>query len=100
MTKLSLGYREISHVEDSLFGDRGATLRGHEFHYSEIARGGNPGNDICRTYEMKDGRGRELPREGYRFKNTLASYVHVHFGSNPGAARNFVRLIREETWRI
>ena len=32
--------------------------------------------------------------EGYRYKNCLGSYVHLHFGSNPEFARGFVAACR------
>ncbi|PKL51758.1 MAG: cobyrinate a,c-diamide synthase [Nitrospira bacterium HGW-Nitrospira-1] len=65
-----LGYREIILKEDCILGKRGDRCRGHEFHYSEI----------------KD----RNQDEGYTFKNTLASYIHIHFGSNLNIARNFM----------
>ena len=34
--------------------------------------------------------GRELPAEGYCYRNCLASYIHLHFGSNPAIAPAFV----------
>ncbi len=32
--------------------------------------------------------------EGYSKNNVLASYVHLHFGSNPEVARNLVESCR------
>lgn len=86
-----LGYREILLQEDCVLGSRGEKCRGHEFHYSEIA-GGAAGS----VYSMCDGRGKSLPVEGYRRKNTLASYVHVHFGSNRGIAGSFAAFVKGE----
>ena len=34
--------------------------------------------------------GQELGSEGYRFRNCLASYIHLHFGSHAGIAPTFV----------
>ena len=34
--------------------------------------------------------GTATPPEGYYLDNVLASYVHLHFGSNPEVARNLV----------
>lgn len=95
-----LGYREIVLKDDCILGNGGERLRGHEFHYSEIRdwkqnRENRTGEKI---YSVKESNGN--PRdEGYRFKNTLASYVHVHFGSNPGIARNFIHIIKGKRWR-
>jgi len=85
-----LGYREITLKQDSLLGQTASRLRGHEFHYSEIRAADKL--DRALAYEVKDGSGRPMVGEGYRFKNTLASYIHVHFGSNRGAAGHFAHF--------
>ncbi|MFI5295394.1 MAG: cobyrinate a,c-diamide synthase [Thermodesulfovibrionales bacterium] len=118
-----LGYREILLREDCIMGKKGATLRGHEFHYSEIVgqlptsdsviaacpqsffeegfpTSGNDKNGAfwanSRIYSVKNGSGQELHGEGYRYKQALASYIHIHFGSNPGIAKEFVTSCREK----
>ena len=78
-----LGYREATITTPCLLG-AGGTLFGHEFHYSEIDE--MPAT-VNRVYRLPDGRG-----EGYQVNNTLASYLHVHFGRTPEAARHFVSL--------
>ena len=71
-----LGYIEIEWAPGEL-------ARGHEFRYSVI----DPmPESISRVY-----------REGYRLRNVLASYVHLHFGSCPGFAKRFVDECAE--WR-
>jgi cobyrinic acid a,c-diamide synthase len=89
--KPRLGYREIVLNEDCIIGTRGERYRGHEFHYSEI-RDSSPGL----VYSLRDNRGKALPAEGFRYKNTLASYVHVHFGSNPHIAEQFATFVKGE----
>lgn len=91
MKKPRLGYREIILNEACVLGGKGEKVRGHEFHYSEIT-GGAAGS----VYSMCDSRGISLPVEGYRRKNTLASYVHVHFGSNRGIAGSFAAFVKGE----
>jgi cobyrinic acid a,c-diamide synthase len=91
-----LGYREICLNEDCLLGEKGEKLRGHEFHYSEIKNGWHSEE----VYSVKDGSGQRTGSEGYRFRNTLASYIHIHFGSNPAIAGNFVRCAKEREWNI
>ena len=39
--------------------------------------------------------GVDLGMEGYRYKNCLASYIHLHFGSNPELAAHFVASCRK-----
>ncbi len=100
-----LGYREICLNEDCLLGKKGEQLRGHEFHYSEIipphpplVKGGRGG--FSEVYSVKDSNGKTTGNEGYRFRNTLASYIHIHFGSNPAVAGNFVHCAKEREWNI
>lgn len=82
----ALGYREIRLRTDSILGKRGAVARGHEFHYSETEE---MPEEIERLYQVSKG-GNDLGTEGYRYKNCLASYIHLHFGSNPEMAAAFV----------
>jgi cobyrinic acid a,c-diamide synthase len=82
----ALGYRQIEIVAGSVIGAAGSVARGHEFHYSEISM---LPDDISRTYRVTR-QGVELPAEGYRHHNCLASYIHLHFGSNPSVAGSFV----------
>ncbi len=89
-----LGYREILLKDDCIIGKRGDRVRGHEFHYSEIKESSNTGHSS--QYKVKDGSGQNIQDEGYKFKNTLASYIHIHFGSNPDIAGNFIDFIREK----
>lgn len=88
-----LGYREVLLKEDCLLGFRGDVLRGHEFHYSEI-RDKNKTFETKKVYSVKDSAAERLEDEGFLYKNTLASYIHLHFGSNPKTAKNFINIIR------
>lgn len=91
-----LGYREIVLKEDSILGRKGDNLRGHEFHYSGIKQSSvnTPQSAVGNCYTIFNNKGQNIGSEGYRFKNTLASYVHVHFGSNPAIAENFMKNVR------
>ena len=100
-----LGYREVLLKEDCPIGKKGAAVRGHEFHYSEILtqslgtqHSAFNDNDSINSlvYLVKDSSGKELRDEGYRRNQTLASYIHIHFGSNPGIAREFISLCKRE----
>jgi cobyrinic acid a,c-diamide synthase len=82
----ALGYRQVAFQAESILGPTGMTARGHEFHYSEI--GEMPG-EIARCYRVSR-QGEELGVEGYRLRNCLVSYIHLHFGSHPGIAPAFV----------
>jgi cobyrinic acid a,c-diamide synthase len=87
----ALGYREITLTAAGLLGPEGTQARGHEFHYSEIA-GGAEG--LERLYRLTSRRGQETAAEGFTVHNVLASYVHLHFASNPAVARHLVERCR------
>ncbi len=87
----SLGYREMTVTAAGLLGPAGTKARGHEFHYSEIV--GDP-DGVTRLYRLTPRRGGATVAEGYCAGNVLASYVHLHFGSNPEVARYLVASCR------
>lgn len=83
----ALGYREITQTRETLLGPAGQTMRGHEFHYSTISGGDVEAGG---AYHMTDRAGMDKAAEGFVSGQTLGSYVHLHFGSCPQAARHFV----------
>jgi cobyrinic acid a,c-diamide synthase len=87
----ALGYREVELVADSILGRRGTVVRGHEFHYSEMDE---MPPEVERLYKVRKG-GADLGSEGFRYRNCLASYIHLHFGSCPGVAAAFVDRCRK-----
>jgi len=88
--RLTLGYRNVCSLDDNLLMRRGESVRGHEFHLS-VLEGEAQG---IPAYEVLSQPGR---REGFRFKNTLASYIHLHFGSKSNLAPAFVEFCSK--WR-
>jgi len=84
----SLGYREVTAKEMCPFLEKGQKIRGHEFHYSDIT----PVKETGRAYRITGGKSQS--EEGYLYMNTLASYVHLHFASNPDFAKGFVNKCR------
>jgi cobyrinic acid a,c-diamide synthase len=89
--KLKMGYREVVGLESSPLLGKAEKARGHEFHYSEWIR---PEDSNSFAYEIQSRMGGESQPEGFAKKNLLASYVHLHFASNPNLARNFVAACR------
>ncbi|MFZ5821986.1 MAG: cobyrinate a,c-diamide synthase, partial [Chloroflexota bacterium] len=89
--KLKMGYREVVGLESNPLLGKGQTARGHEFHYSEWIR---PEESNSFAYSIQSRMGGEPQPEGFARKNLLASYVHLHFASNPTLARNFVTACR------
>ncbi|MBI2862416.1 MAG: cobyrinate a,c-diamide synthase, partial [Chloroflexi bacterium] len=82
--RLSLGYRVATARRTTFLLEAGERIRGHEFHWSQL-RGGAPAEQAA--YEL-DSQERRL--EGYAAGSVLASYLHVHFGSNPRLAPRLV----------
>jgi cobyrinic acid a,c-diamide synthase len=80
--RLTLGYREARALADSPLAERGANVRGHEFHYSvvEPGAGRRPAWDLV-------GRG----QEGFVAGNVHASYLHTHWAATPELPRRLVR---------
>jgi cobyrinic acid a,c-diamide synthase len=83
----ALGYREVELSGDSILGPAGTIARGHEFHYSEMEE---MPQEVERLYEVRKN-GTVIAAEGYRYRNCLASYLHLHFGSCPEMANAFVK---------
>jgi len=88
----ALGYREITLTGDTAIGKRGMSIRGHEFHYSELTR---LRADFQTVYQISDRSGLDRSPGGYQIDQTLGSYNHLHFGSQPSAAGHFVANCRK-----
>jgi cobyrinic acid a,c-diamide synthase len=99
-----LGYRKAALLKDSMLGQKGDIVRGHEFHYSDIVYNTEDNKDTCRgeapsplftkIYSVKNGEDISLDNEGCRENNAFGSYIHIHFGSNPQIADNFLNFIQ------
>jgi cobyrinic acid a,c-diamide synthase len=80
--RLTLGYREARALADSPLVERGADVRGHEFHYSAVepVAGERPAWELA-------GRG----QEGFVAGGVHASYLHTHWAATPELPRRLVR---------
>lgn len=81
-SRLSLGYRLATARTASPVAAPGATLRGHEFHYSAMDPAGTAFDLVGRS---GTGPG------GFATATSLASYLHLHLGADPEPAERFVR---------
>ena len=90
--RLSLNYAAVTVAGDSSFFPAGATARGHVFHQSELVE---PPSDpsISAAYRASVVGGESVD-DGFGRGSVLASYIHIHFGSNPGLAEAFVEAAR------
>ena len=82
-------YQALDHVElrarnDALTADTGATIRGHEFHYSEA----DVAPDATFAFDVERGDGIVDKKDGLTEHRTLGTYAHVHADS--GAFDRFV----------
>lgn len=81
----NFGYAEATALADTPLLRAGETIRGHEFHYSAWD---GPAN----AYRME--RGKQSRVEGFARGGILATYLHVHFASNPVLAPRLVEAAR------
>ncbi len=79
---VDFGYCEIRTNSESILGPVGTMARGHQFHYSRSA--GETGS----LYGVHQGSRTYV--EGFVFPKGIASYIHLHFLSNPALARNML----------
>ena len=89
---VKFGYVTVEFTEDCLLGCKGTVIRGHSFHYSQIASQG----EMKTSYNVQYSISGKEEVEGFRRGNVLASYVHLHFRANPTLAENFIAAIRQE----
>ena len=89
--RLTLGYREARALSDSPLTERGATVRGHEFHYSKVdpSTGGSPAWELA-------GRG----AEGFVVGGVHASYLHTHWAATPELPNRLVQAARYAASRM
>lgn len=83
--RLSLGYAEVEARGPGPLMEKGVRARGHEFHYSQWL-GESTADGAAYSIVNRGGKS-----EGFLLRNVLASYVHLHFGSNPALAPHFVK---------
>jgi cobyrinic acid a,c-diamide synthase len=88
-----LGYVEGEIQKGCPFLTEGERFRGHEFHYSDISK---MPEHIARSYRVIGKKSRPVFFEGYTIYNTVASYIHMHFASNPSFAKGFVDACRAQ----
>ncbi|MHC4873598.1 MAG: cobyrinate a,c-diamide synthase [Planctomycetota bacterium] len=91
LTKLKrLGYREVEIKENSLWGDEGTRICGHEYHYSEITKENLNKGEWRKIYLS---RGRDIETEqGFYNGNILASYIHLYWAHDQNLCKNFINF--------
>jgi len=79
---VDFGYCEVKTSQASILGPSGTVARGHQFHYSRCAGGSGHAYQVTQGLRQYS--------EGFVFPNGIASYIHLHFLSNPALARNML----------
>lgn len=87
-----LGYYSLKVIKNNILSKRGDEIRGHQFRYSSLER--IPAS-LEKVYHLRKGEGGVVIKEGFAINNVLASYLHLHFGSNINFARRFVESCRK-----
>ena len=80
--RAALGYREARTLTPGPLGPAGTTLRGHEFHWSDFT----PDEPLAPLYRARNSKGDSFD-SGVVHGSVTASYIHLHFGSNPEAVK-------------
>ncbi len=84
------GYTLVTVDQENPFYPAGMEIRGHEFHYSSVLS--FEASEACRlVFSMKRGAGFLDHRDGVCYKNTLATYTHIHAVGTPVWAESLVR---------
>jgi cobyrinic acid a,c-diamide synthase len=93
----SLGYFEVRGADGNELLPPGESVRGHQFRYSDLDQ---VAGTLERQYRVRGAGddGTTFP-EGYRIGNCLASYIHLHFLSNPGFPARWLDLCRRSIVR-
>jgi|GEM_PF-20312 len=88
----NFGYQEVKARKSNVLARAGEQARGHEFHHSALRA---VPSARWSAYQVQARRGGESRLEGYAKGSLLASYIHLHFGSQPRWAERFVQAARK-----
>ncbi len=80
------GYVVAKVVGRNPFLPVGLTVRGHEFHHSNLL----PAGPLQFAYQIERGKGVSEKKDGIVLKNLFASYVHLHALGTPEWTKGFV----------
>lgn len=87
---VGLGYRLATACRDNLLLRQGATVRGHEFHYSTWSLTPDRLDDRAAWQLRRRADDASVRLDGYASHNLLASYLHIHFGQEETLAARLV----------
>ncbi|MEW5745507.1 MAG: cobyrinate a,c-diamide synthase [Nitrospirota bacterium] len=90
------GYTIVEADRENPFYPVGATLHGHEFHYSAVIGLGER-SAVHTAFAMRRGEGIRDRRDGMVYKNVFATYTHIHALGSPLWADGMIA--RAKAWR-
>jgi cobyrinic acid a,c-diamide synthase len=90
------GYIKLQTTDSSDWFGAGIEVRGHEFHYSEVVNLGK----VEFAYDLLRGKGVDGKHDGIIYKNTLASYAHLHSLGTPKWAERFVSFVKWKSFNL
>ncbi|MBN2736728.1 MAG: cobyrinate a,c-diamide synthase [Spirochaetales bacterium] len=85
----ALGYYQATLMEDTILGPAGFEATGHMFRWSQIIQEPEKPRPLFKVTKNN-----KTSFEGYIYKNTVASYLHLHFAGAPQIAANFLKTCR------
>jgi cobyrinic acid a,c-diamide synthase len=83
------GYTRLEVIEENPFYPVGTTLKGHEFHYSQVIHCDLEPTSL--VFAMARGTGILDEKDGVCYRNVLATYSHVHATGTPEWAEGLIR---------
>jgi cobyrinic acid a,c-diamide synthase len=89
--KLTLGYRQITALQDSLLFNKGDRIWGHEFHRSTLTDLPTHPLYTLEGYQSKS----IFAPEGWQQYQVQAAYTHLHFGGNLNLVQRWLDRCRK-----
>jgi cobyrinic acid a,c-diamide synthase len=89
---VDMGYVTAEANCDNLLLEAGQEVKGHQFHYSKLV---NIDDNLEQAYQLFGGRGSDGRFAGIVTDNLLASYLHLHFASQPQVVDRFLKHCQE-----
>ncbi len=84
--RLTLGYRQLTVLNDTVLANAGARLWGHEFHRSTLTVSSPQPLFALHGYESQ----LAFAPEGWQRGRVQANYTHLHFGDRPELPSKFI----------
>lgn len=86
----ALGYVNIKTLQDNIISNKTDTNKAHMFHWSYID---NKKKAVAYCYQVTKDKGK-VSYDGLIRENILASYTHIHFGTNINLAKKLINACK------